>query len=212
MPVDIQEPRTKPNENSKVVPLIRGRKILLAVIAGLFFLYVGTENAFGGWVASYTKSLGGSKPAMSLMTPSFFYAALMFGRLFAPFLLRIIEEIRLAQIGLFLGCAGTTGLVFSRGLAGVLVSACVTGVGLSSVYPITISRLAREFGTSSSRLGSFMFILSNIGGGLLPWIVGLCATQFGTLKAGLLVPLVGCAAMLGLMLWNQSPQIIRETT
>lgn len=211
MPGDIQEPRTKPNEQSKMVPLIRGRLIPFAMIAGLFLVYVGTENAFGGWVASYTKSLGGSKPAMSLMTPSFFYAALMVGRLVAPFLLRIVEEIRLAQIGLFLGCAGTTGLVFSHGLAGVLVSACVTGVGLSSVYPITISLLTREFGASSSRLGSFMFVLSNIGGGLLPWVVGLSAMQFGTLKAGLLVPLVGCVVMLGLMLWNHSPQVIRRT-
>ncbi len=212
MPGHILEPRTKSGGQSKMVPLIRCRLIPFAMIAGLFLLYVGTENAFGGWIASYTKSLGDSKPAMSLMTPSFFYAALMVGRLFAPFLLRIIEEIRLAQIGLFLGCAGTTGLVFSRGLAGVLLSACVTGIGLSSVYPITISLLTREFGASSSRLGSFMFVLSNIGGGLLPWVVGLSATQFGTLKAGLLVPLVGCAVMFGLMLWKQSPRMIREAT
>jgi fucose permease len=40
-----------------------------------------------------------------------------------------------------------------------------------------------------------MFVLSNIGGGLLPWIVGISSTQFGTLKAGLFVPLLGCVMM-----------------
>ncbi len=204
MPGRIQEPRIQRDEQSRVIPLIRGRLIPFAAIAGLFFLYVGTENAFGGWVASYTKSLVGSKPATSLMTPSFFYAALMVGRLFAPLLLRAVDEIRLAQIGIFLGCAGTAGLIFSQGLSGVLVSSCVTGLGLSSVYPITISLLTRQFGSSSSQLGSFMFVLSNIGGGLLPWVVGVSATHFGTLKAGLFVPLVGCTAMFALLLRNWS--------
>jgi fucose permease len=45
-----------------------------------------------------------------------------------------------------------------------------------------------------------MFFLSNIGGGLLPWVVGVSSNHFGTLKAGLAVPLIGCAAMYGLYL------------
>lgn len=208
MPAHFVEPSTKEDEKSRILPLIRGRFLPFFIVAALFFLYVGTENGFGGWVASYAKSLGDAKPGMSLMTPSFFYASLMLGRLLAPFLLKSVDEIRLAQAGLLFACCGTAGLVFSRGLTGVLLSACVTGLGLSSVYPITISLLAREFGSSASRLGSLMFVLSNIGGGLLPWIVGVSATEFGTLKAGLFVPLLGCAAMFALFLRNWTPQTI----
>jgi fucose permease len=40
-----------------------------------------------------------------------------------------------------------------------------------------------------------MFVLSNVGGGVFPWIVGVSSTRFGTLKAGLLVPLLGCVVM-----------------
>jgi fucose permease len=137
---------------------------------------------------------------MSLMTPSFFYAALMLGRWIAPLLLRRIDEIRLVQAGLLIGCAGMTGLVLSHGLRGVVGSACLAGLGLSSVYPITISLLSREFGAASTRLGSLMFTMSNIGGGLLPWIVGISSNHFDSLKAGLAVPLIGCAAMYGLYL------------
>jgi fucose permease len=85
------------------------------------------------------------------------------------------------------------GLIFSHELPGVAASASAAGLGLSSVYPITISLLSREFG--SPRIGSLMFVLSNIGGGLLPWIVGISSTRFGTLKAGLFVPLLGCVMM-----------------
>jgi len=134
------------------------------------------------------------------MTPSFFYAAMMLGRWLAPLLLRLTDEIRLVQVGLLSACAGMGGLVLSHGLRGVVLSACLAGLGLSYVYPITISLLSREFGSGSARLGSVMFTLSNIGGGLLPWMVGVSSTHFGTLKAGLAVPLIGCAAMYALYL------------
>jgi fucose permease len=135
---------------------------------------------------------------MSLMTPSFFYAALMLGRWVSPLLLRLADEIRLVQAGLLVACTGMAGMMLSHGLRGVVVSACLAGMGLSYVYPITISLLSREFGSSSSRIGSLMFTLSNIGGGLMPWMVGVSSNHFDSLKAGLAVPLIGCAAMYGL--------------
>jgi fucose permease len=176
------------------------------LLAALFFFYVGTENGFGLWVASYAKSLGTLAPTIALMTPSFFYAALTAGRLLAPFLLRRLPEIKLVQIGLLLACVGMAGMIFSRGLPGVLASACAAGLGLSSVYPITISILSKVFGAASSRIGSVMFVLSNLGGGLFPWIVGVTSSSFSSLKAGLFVPLFGCVAMYVLYLqdWDHT--------
>jgi FHS family glucose/mannose:H+ symporter-like MFS transporter len=199
MPSSIVEPSPK-DADRKTGPAIPWTHSAVLILAALFFLYVGVENGFGGWVASYAKSLGNLTPAMSLMTPSFFYAALMLGRWIAPLLLRSIDEIRLVQAGLLLACAGMAGLVLSNGLRGVVWSACLAGLGLSCVYPITISLLSREFGPASTRLGSLMFTMSNIGGGLLPWMVGVSSNHFDSLKAGLAVPLIGCAAMYGLYL------------
>jgi MFS transporter, FHS family, glucose/mannose:H+ symporter len=167
----------------------------LPPLGALFFIYVGTENGFGGWIASFAKSLGSMTVTMSLVTPSFFYASLMLGRLLAPLLLQAIDEIRLVQAGLLVACAGTGGLLLSHALPGVVASACLAGFGLSCVYPITISLLSREFGPAASRIGSVMFTLSNLGGGLMPWLVGVSSSKFGTLKAGLVVPLIGSAAM-----------------
>ncbi len=200
MPASVVEPSAARSARGTNGPAMRWIQSAVLILGALFFLYVGVENGFGFWLATYSKSLGSLTPALALMTPSFFYAALMVGRWIAPLLLRSVDEIRLVQVGLVLACGGMGGLVLSHELWGVVLSACLAGVGLSSVYPITISLLSREFGASSTRIGSVMFTLSNIGGGLLPWMVGVSSNHFGTLKAGLAVPLIGCAAMYGLYL------------
>lgn len=195
----IVEPSTS-SDKGPILPLIRARLDVFFFLAALFFLYVGVENGFGQWMASYVKSLGTLTVATAVSTPSFFYASLMIGRWLAPAALRRIDDVRLVQAGLLLACVGMSGLMFSRQLISVAVSACSAGLGLSSVYPITISLLSRRF--SSARIGSVMFVLSNIGGGLLPWMVGLSSTRLGSLRAGLYVPLLGCLTMYLLYLGN----------
>jgi fucose permease len=182
----------------------------IAILAALFFLYVGAENSFGGWVASYAHSLGSMSAAMSVMTPSFFYSALMLGRWMAPLVLRRFEEIQVAQGGLLLACAGMAGLVGSYALPGVVASASVAGFGLAAVYPITISLLSREFGPAASRVGSVMFTCANLGGAFLPWLVGVSSNQLGTLKAGLAVPLIASGLMYFLYLRDWKPAVAEQ--
>jgi len=200
MPREVVEPDVQHQNQSGTLATIRTNLAPFFALGALFFLYVGTENGFGGWIASYAKTLGDMSPAEALMTPSFFYASLMLGRFLAPALLRVVSDIALAKFGLILACGGMAGLLLSGGLLGVLASACAAGLGLSAVYPITIALLSREFGASSSRIGSAMFVLSNIGGGLLPWVVGVSSSKLATLKAGLIVPLIGSALMFALYL------------
>jgi FHS family glucose/mannose:H+ symporter-like MFS transporter len=125
MPASIVEPPVA----GKKGPSIPWKHRSLVPLGAMFFIYVGTENGVGGWVASYAKSLGSMSATMSLVTPSFFYAALMLGRLLAPMLLRTLDEIRLVQAGLLAACAGTAGLLLSHRLPGVAVSAALTGLG-----------------------------------------------------------------------------------
>jgi fucose permease len=197
----VVEPQAAMDDNTPT-PAIRNRQNSLLILAALFFLYVGVENAFGQWMASYSKSLGTMTLAVALMTPSFFYASLTLGRLIAPAFLRFTSEVTMARAGLLLSCIGMAGLISSHRLSGVAGSAAAAGLGLASIYPITIALFSREF--QSARLGSVMFVLSNIGGGLLPWVVGVSSTKLGTLRAGFVIPLAGCGLMLALFLrkWN----------
>ncbi|HTW59284.1 MAG TPA: MFS transporter [Terriglobales bacterium] len=210
MPASIVEPASGRAAEGKKSLQFSWRNRALLVLVALFFIYVGTENGFGGWVASYAKSLGTLTTTMALMTPSFFYASLTLGRWAAPLALRSIEEVRLAQGGLLLACAGMTGLLLSHSLVAVALSTFLAGLGLSSVYPITISLLSREFGADASRVGSLMFTMANLGGSCLPWLVGVSSSQLGALKAGLAVPLVGGVVMYGLFLRDWKPARLEQ--
>jgi fucose permease len=200
MPSFIVEPTSSADAGKKTEPAIDWKHRIVFVFAALFFIYVGTENGFGGWIASYAKSLGSLTTAVAVMTPSFFYAALTFGRWVAPLLLRRIDEVKLAQTGLLVACVGMAGLLLSHSLLKVVLSTLLAGLGLSSVYPITISLLSNAFGARASRVGSVMFTMANLGGSCLPWLVGVSSNQLGSLKAGLAVPLLGGVAMYGLFL------------
>ncbi len=180
---------------------LRWSRQTLFVMSALFFLYVGTENGFGGWIASYAKSLGTSSSTLSVMTPSFFYAALMVGRWVAPLVLRRMDEIKTARAGLCIACLGMAGLVLSRTMPLVVSSVSVAGLGLAAVYPITIARLSQEFGADAARVGSIVFTLSNFGGASLPWVVGFFSHQFHDLRFGLAVPLAATVVML-ILYWR----------
>jgi fucose permease len=211
MPRHISEPAPAHDSTAPMLPIVRNQLSPFLILAGLFFLYVGMENSFGQWIASYSKSLGSLTLATAVMTPSFFYASLMLGRWLATLALHAISDVVLARLGLVLACAGMAGLIFSHALPSIIASACAAGLGLSSVYPITIALLSREF--PSPRIGSFMFTLSNIGGGMFPWLVGVSSTHFNSLQAGLLVPLILCAGMFALYLhpWKHNPESPQST-
>jgi len=190
--------------------LIRLMQSPAAIVLGLlFFLYVGTESAVGGWLASYAKRIADHAGTMWVATPSFFYGALLLGRALAPIALRHVADVKLARLGLATAVLGVVGLVSSGSLEGVVVSACVIGLGLSAIYPITIALLSYTFGAGATRLGSVMFALAGFGGAFIPWLVGFSSTQMSSLKLGLTVPLVGAAAMLALYLkaWERTPEI-----
>jgi fucose permease len=194
MPWQSDDPGAKSPMDSNS-PAISWGASALRVLCLLFFLYVGAENAFGGWIASYAKSLHTLSPARAVMTPSFFYIALMSGRWLAPFLLRTIDEIKLARAGLLMACAGMAALLFSDSMRSVVVSVSIAGLGCAAVYPITIAMLAREFGAAASRVGSIMFTAANLGGACIPWLVGFSSDHFGGLRVGLAVPLMAGIAM-----------------
>jgi MFS transporter, FHS family, glucose/mannose:H+ symporter len=181
------------------------RSRLVPILGGIFFLYVGSETAVGGWTASYARRLTLYTGTSWAMMPSFFWAALLVGRAVAPLLLRQVSELRLARLGLGLGALGIIALHSATSTRALAVSVSLAGLGFSTVYPIAIAMLSHQFGEMASRIAGFMFALSGLGGATLPWLVGYTSTWLGSLKFGLLVPLGGCLAMLVLYGWIPGP-------
>lgn len=179
-------------------PSSLGRNVL--VFGLLFFLYVGTENALAGWVASHARRLGVDPAGGWMLMPSLFWGGLLGGRGVAPALLARVTETRLAVAGLLLAAAGTVALLGATSLGGVGTAVLLAGLGLASVFPIIIALMSKAFGARASRLAGWMFAAAGLGGATLPWLVGVLSTRFGSLRAGLMVPLAGCMAMVTLLL------------
>lgn len=177
---------------------------LFPTLGALFFVYVGTETSVGGWIASYARRIDLGPGTFWVMTPSFFWGALLVGRATAPLLLRRMRETSLASAGLVLSCVGVAVLLAAHGMTSIVLGAALAGLGLSSVFPINISLISRWFGDEGVRFGGVMFALAGLGGATLPWLVGLFSVQTGNLKAGLVVPFLGSATMLVLYLANRA--------
>jgi fucose permease len=174
---------------------------MLPVICALFFVYVGTETSFGGWLASYAHRMnsdaGTGQHAFWAMTTAFFWGALLAGRALAPLALKFPKETAIARMGLTLALAGGFMVVSARSMGLLIPGALLAGLGLASIFPISVSLLPRWFGNSVTTLSSAVFAAGNTGGAVLPWLVGVVSTHTGNLRFGFIVPLVGVAAMLG---------------
>ena len=180
----------------------------LLILGMLFFLYVGTENSFGGWTASFARRIHAGTQADWALVPSFFWAALLLGRAVAPFVLRYMHEIVLARTGLFLTFAGAIVVLISGRYASLSAGVVLAGLGLSSIFPITISQFSYRFGQSASRFVGGMFALAGLGGATLPWLVGLTSHRFGSLRMGLWIPALSAFVMwIAYLCWRERNEI-----
>jgi MFS transporter, FHS family, glucose/mannose:H+ symporter len=163
-------------------------------LALLFYLYVGTENGISGWAAEQARRIGFG--ASSTIIPMFFWAGLLSGRGISVIMLHRTKEILVVISGLLLSAFGTVVLLLAATRSHVILGVLLAGLGLSSLYPVFIAWLSKWYGERARSLGAVMFSLAAIGGATVPWIVGFVSQRAGSLRVGLLVPLVGCLAMI----------------
>ncbi|MGH9397671.1 MAG: MFS transporter [Terriglobia bacterium] len=190
-----QERSSKP---SKLVGPSVWRSPLIPVLALMFFLYVGTENALSGWVATYAKHLSSGAGMAWLFAPSCFWAALLLGRAIAPAVLRRVADLKLMILGLLAAACGITTILAASTLTGIFLGVALSGLGLASVFPITIAALSHCFGVMATRVAGIMFAVAALGGATLPWLVGFLSTRCGSLRLAFGIPLLSVLVMLAL--------------
>jgi fucose permease len=166
-------------------------RVAFVVLAALFFLYIGSEAAVAGWLATYAKRTVLSSGFLWMTAPSFFWAAMLLGRAAAPVILRKVNESSAAFGGLMLAAAGIGTILLGTSPVIVLGGAALSGLGMSSVFPIFIAMVSHLFRESATRVSSYMFAMAALGGAVLPWLVGTVSSHTGRLQIGLIVALVG---------------------
>jgi FHS family glucose/mannose:H+ symporter-like MFS transporter len=165
--------------------------LLLFAIALL--LYVGIENALGGWLPSYAIRVNPSAhaPAIALS----FWAAELVGRLLmaAPHRLGETALYRLSLAALIL----TQALILAAGhlTPGAMMALTIlSGLTIAPLYPLILAFLLARTGRHP-RLGP-LFASASLGGATLPWFTGIISNHFHALRVGLVVPAAGAILLL----------------
>ena len=174
-------------------------------LAALFFLYIGSENSVAGWVASLTKRMSSVTDHSWTLAPMFFWAGLFVGRGLMPLIPLRRSERKLLQSGLLLTSVAIVFLLSATSFAMVAASVTACGLGMAGIFPVLIAWLVKALGERSRQSGWIMFALASMGGATMPLFVGATSSRFGSLRAGLLIPLAGCAVMFTLVAMMTEP-------
>jgi fucose permease len=162
----------------------RGR---LALFALVFACYVATEVSTGGWATSHLRAVGLDADRAVLAT-SVFFAGLATGRVVAaPVGLRVGPGPMLLACAI--GAAGALTLAWAAPLGGFAYF--LAGAAMGPVFPTGLAWVSLDQPAARHALPT-VFLAGNVGGLLLPPLVGVLVGAVGAAAAPL--PLAGSAA------------------
>ncbi|HWY06194.1 MAG TPA: MFS transporter [Candidatus Acidoferrales bacterium] len=165
-------------------------------LALLFLLYVGIEISVGGWVALDEKRMVGFTAAKMAAAPAFFYGFLLLGRFLVPLALKRFSQLALCLGGLALATVGIALVAFAQTPSVLHAGAVIAGFGCAPQYPIYITWLAAIFKDDATWLAALFFGAAGIGSSLVPWLVGVVASQTHSLRFGFMLPMGSALLMI----------------
>jgi FHS family glucose/mannose:H+ symporter-like MFS transporter len=165
-------------------------------LALLFFFYVGIEVSVGGWVALDEKRMVGFNSAQMASAPAFFYGFLLLGRFLVPIALKYFSQRTLSVGGLLLAGAGIALVTLADSPSVLHAGASLAGFGCGPQYPIYVTWLAARFKDDATWLAALFFGAAGIGSSLIPWLVGVMASQSHSLRLGFILPLASALLMI----------------
>ena len=173
--------------------------LLVGLIAAIFFLFVGTELGFGGWIYTYAVETGTATAITAGFMTSLFWGALTLGRLVSiPLAARLQPRVMLTMdlvglvffLFLLLGWANVPGVVW--------IAAAGFGLSMANVFP-TLMILASATLPITGRVTSAFMVGSSLGSMTIPWLMGQTFELSGpqSIVLLLLVATLAAAAVFG---------------
>ena len=182
---------------------------LVVLIALFFFLYVGAESSFGGWIATYAKAMGMGDAVTAAYLTSAFWGAMMVGRLLSvPLAARFSP--RQVLTGDLAGCLVSVLVlvVWMGNPIATWIGTFGAGLFMASIFPTAISLAERHLKITGT-VTSLFFVGASLGGMSLPLLIG---QLFESIGAGVTILAIALAVLLaalvlGLVLWStRKPQ------
>jgi len=154
------------------------RSSLIALLGGLFLLYVGLENGLGSWTAVLAQRVAGQSLATGALVAAGFWFALTAGRVVGSILGTRMTGRRLLIL-CAVGAVGAAMLLLASPLHPAFLIAGITVFGLSfgPIYPTAVALTTARFPHTPGRATSLVTSLGSLGGVMIPWLQGWLLTQ-----------------------------------
>jgi FHS family Na+ dependent glucose MFS transporter 1 len=198
------------SEGDAAANSLRVNRVLVVLIAVFFFLYVGAEVGFGGWVYTYVVEMGLGGESTAAYLTSAFWGALTLGRLLTiPIAIRLSPRtILLADL---VGClvSVTVILLWPGSPAAIWMGALGLGFSMAAVFPTMIS-LAESRMAITGRVTSWFFVGASNGGMILPWLIGQLFESIGprVTMFAILVSLIAAMGVFAILMYNSGRSIV----
>ena len=178
---------------------------LLALMVGFFFLHVGAEMSYGGWVATYAETTGLVSEAGARYVNSAFWGAFTLSRLISiPVALRLRPGTIL--LGGLLGCVGSLDviLLWPDSLTALWLGSIGMGISIAPIFPTSISLAERRMAITGQVTGWFL-VGASIGSMSIPLLIGQLFEPIGS-QVVMIIIFIDVVLALGVLM------AIRRTT
>lgn len=158
---------------------LTGNRVMVALIVLFLFFYAGAEISFGGWIFTYSVTLGLMSKTTAAYLTSAFWGSFTLGRLLAIPIGTRVKPVTML-LGTLVVCLGSIsmGLMWSGSSTVLWVSTIGVGLSMATIFPTTISLAQRQIPITGQITGWF-FIGASAGGMFLPWMIGQLFERIG---------------------------------
>ncbi len=154
-------------------------RLLIILVALFFFLHVGAEISFGGWIFTYAVALDLSSEAAAAYLTSGFWGALTLSRLLTiPIAARVRP--RLILLASLVRCLISVSIIllWPHSTVAVWLGALGMGLSVASIFPSSFSLAERNM-TITGRVSGWFIVGASLGSISLPWIIGQLFERIG---------------------------------
>jgi fucose permease len=149
------------------------------LFALLLFFQFGNEGALAGWLALFLTQRLGASPATSLFLLALYWAALLFGRIAAQWLLPRVRHGRLLFGAVGFPMFACVVLLQTNNLFGATVGVLLAGGGFSVILPLVMEKIGDRFPYYHPGFFNGVFSIALAGGLLAPASLGYAANYLG---------------------------------
>ena len=184
---DVKEPDADVHGTEFNAKVLRHPHLFWAVVAQFF--YVGAQVGVGSFFIRFTKYVVDMpEKEAAILWGSIAMVGFMVGRFTGTFFMRYIKPAKLLSLYAFINIVLLAVALMTKGYVAVYAVIAVPFF-MSIMFPTIFALGIKELGEETKLASSFL-VMSIIGGGLAPLVMGLISDKTGSMQIAYIVPLI----------------------